>query len=67
MFRGVTPVVECEPGGSGYKDVVQNALNEIGFPAAEEIKFGNDVNYAEIMQEVLSGTKNKNEKLRKKA
>lgn len=67
MFRGVTPVFECEPGGSGYKDVVQNALNEIGFPAAEEIKFGNDVNYAEIMQEVLSGTKNKNEKLRKKA
>ena len=64
IFRNINPVFECEPGGSKYRKVVEDTLAEIDFPTGEEIKFGNDVNYEEIISEVMKGTKNKNIKLR---
>lgn len=66
VFRGITPVFECEPGGSKYKQIVKETLAEVQFPTAEQIKFGNDINYAEIVQGVLAGVKNTNTNLKEK-
>jgi hypothetical protein len=66
LFRGITPVFECEPGGSRYKEMIGDIMSEIPFPSGDEIKFGNDINYQELMKEILTGTKNKNEKLKGK-
>ena len=63
-FRDVTPVFECEPGGSKYKDVVTDILSEIDFPKTDEILFGTDVNYNEMMKKALRGATNKNDKLK---
>lgn len=63
MLRGVTPVFECEPGGSKYTEVITDIMSEIGFPSKEEIQFDRDTNYAELLGTVLSGTSVKNEKL----
>lgn len=65
-FRNINPVFECEPGGSKYKKIVENTLAEIDFPSGGQIKFGNDINYAELISEVMKGTKNNNEKLKEK-
>lgn len=64
IFRGIKPVFECEPGGSKYKAVIEDVLSEIDFPKGEEICFGNDMNYDELIKSVLAGTKNKNKKLK---
>lgn len=65
-FRGINPVFECEPGGGRYKGVIEDILGEIPFPTPEEILFGNDVNYQELIGGLLKGTRNKNEKLKEK-
>ncbi|MDO5406473.1 MAG: GTPase domain-containing protein [Eubacteriales bacterium] len=65
-FRGVKPVFECEPGGSRYKGIISGLLEEISFPQEEEIRFGNDLNYHELVGTILHGTKLKNDKLAKK-
>ena len=62
-FRGIQPVFECEPGGSQYKNVLLDMMAEMQFPTGEDIQFGNDINYHELMQEVLGGTQNQNDKL----
>ena len=64
VFRGITPVFECEPGGSKYKKVVEEILSEIEFPKGTDIKFGNDINYEELLSDVLRGTKNNNKILK---
>lgn len=64
VFRGITPVFECEPGGSKYKSIIEETLSEIEFPKGEEIKFGSDINYAELIKTVLQGTTNKNDKIK---
>lgn len=64
VFRGITPVFECEPGGSKYKKVVEEILSEIEFPKGTDIKFGNDINYEELLSAVLRGTKNNNKILK---
>lgn len=57
IFRDVNPVFECEPGGSRYKEVVADILSQIEFPAADQVQFGRDVNYNEMMQAALSDNK----------
>lgn len=52
MFRGVQPVFESEPGGSKYKEEVYSILTDIGFPKGDEIVFGNDINYKELISAV---------------
>ena len=63
MLRGVTPVFECEPGGSKYTQVISDIMSEIEFPSKEEIQFDRDINYAELLGNVLLGTNVTNEKL----
>lgn len=64
VLRGVVPVFECEPGGSKYKESIKEILSDISFPKENEIVFGKDINYEEILSSVLQGVSNKNEKLK---
>jgi GTP-binding protein EngB required for normal cell division len=63
-LRDIQPEFEKEPGGSGYQKTVQEILATTDFPSQEEIKFGNDLNYHEMMQAALQGTNRKNKKLK---
>jgi predicted GTPase len=62
-FRGIKPVFECEPGGSKYKGILSEMMEEIAFPKKEEIRFGSDINYSELLGEILTGTRITNGKL----
>lgn len=62
-FREMKPVFECEPGGSRYREKIVEILKEIPFPKADEIQFGRDVNYREMMDEMFAGIHVGNEKL----
>jgi hypothetical protein len=62
-FRGIKPVFECEPGGSKYKGILSEMMEEIAFPKKEEIRFGSDINYNELLGEILTGIRIKNGKL----
>ncbi len=57
----IEPVFEYKPGGSLHKNVLIDTLKEIDFPKKEEIFFGNDINYKQLMSEALSDIKNNNE------
>lgn len=62
-FRGIHPVFESEPGGSKYKSVISDLLSEVDFPKPEDIKFGNEINYHELIKDVLQGTNPSNQRL----
>lgn len=63
IFREIKPVFECEPGGSKYKEVIQEVMKKVQFPQAEEISFGREIDYQKMMEKILDGTKNKNKQL----
>lgn len=58
-FRGITPIFECEPGGSKYKDVVESIMKEIEFPTGDDIKFGRDIDYRELVSDKSKEKDNK--------
>lgn len=51
IFRGINPVFECEPGGSRYRENIEEILSDIDFPKGNEILFGNDINEQTIFKE----------------
>lgn len=66
MFRDVKPVFDQEPGGSQYQKTVAGILADIHFPRGSEILFGNDINYAELIESTLQHTENENKKRKDK-
>lgn len=64
VFRGIDPVFEYEPGGSKYRQNIEEILAAVDFPEGNDIVFGNDINYEEIISNTLHNVKNANDKLK---